>query len=174
MKTLPQTRTGNAHSRREARAETAGRRVLRSLGVAGFAVFAIFSAFGCANADDTSADETSVANLEPTLENVQKHVFTPACATSGCHTAETAAGGLDLSTADASYEALVGKPALNGIAAENHWKLVTPEDPDLSFLCRKLEQPGMGEGAPMPPGEYMVKQEYVELVEDWIADGAQR
>jgi len=173
LKTSTQTRIGTAHTDGAAASRTSGHWALRTVGVVGFALLTIFSLFGCAATVD-STDETSVANLEPTLENVQKHVFDQACATSGCHTAETAAGGLDLSTADASYAALVGQPATNGLAAENHWTLVAPEDPDLSFLCRKLEQPGMGEGAPMPPGEYMVAPEYIELVEDWIAEGAQR
>jgi len=125
-------------------------------------------ATGCVSGDP------EVATFEPTLENIQAQVFAPACATSGCHSASQRAGNIDLSSADASYEALVGVPATNSLAQENRWLRVKPGDPDLSFLCRKMDLPGMGEGAAMPPGDMAVDAEHVALIEDWIANGAER
>ena len=149
---------------------------LRRLGYLGFAAVALFfGATGCAPEDNgVELDEASadVASMPATLDNVQTEVFDKACAS--CHSAEAPAGGLDLSNADASYAGLVEMPAQNTLAQENRWMLVTPEDPDLSFLCRKIEQPGLGEGAPMPPGDKELAPAYVDLIEDWIADGAQR
>jgi len=168
------------------------------LGMLGLVACAMFAVFGCAapgdstegpstdatadevadeSADETTgetADETVAADLEPTLDNVQKHVFDEACATAGCHSAEHAVGGLDLSNADASYASLVGQPAANPAAAESQLLLVAPDDPEQSFLCNKLEDPSDGEGSPMPPGGYQVAPEYIDLIEDWIADGAKR
>lgn len=111
--------------------------------------------------------------MEPTLENVQRQVFEPHCAGSGCHDAETQAGSLDLSSAEASLAGLIEMPADNAIALENGWVRVRPGDLDRSFLLRKLELPGVGEGAPMPPGEFELTEPYKNLVSDWIADGVE-
>ncbi len=112
-------------------------------------------------------------NMAPTLENVQAQVFEPHCAGQGCHDAQTQAGALDLSSAQSSLAALVEVPVENPIALENGWVRVRPGDLDRSFLLRKIESPGVGEGAPMPPGEYGLSEPYVNLVADWIADGAE-
>lgn len=124
--------------------------------------------------DPIGLDLDDGATLSPSLENIQEYVFTPGCAVSGCHTAEIASGGLDLSSIEASYESLVGAPALNALAAENRWLLVKPNDSELSFLLRKLQQPGLGEGTPMPPGPMQLNAYYLELIESWIDEGAQR
>jgi len=110
--------------------------------------------------------------LAPTLENVQSEVFDVACAS--CHSGSSPAGNLDLSSAEASYNSLVTRPADNSVAYENGWSLVKAGEPDLSFLCRKIEYPGMGEGAPMPPGDEQLNDIYIDLVRRWIEEGAQR
>jgi hypothetical protein len=118
--------------------------------------------------------DAGVAALEPTLDNIQAHVFDKACALSGCHAAESAAGDLDLSSADASYAALVEVSVINNVAKENGWLRVKPEDAELSFLVRKIGVPGVGEGAPMPVGTEQLSAYYQELIEAWIDGGAQR
>ncbi len=122
---------------------------------------------GCTQPD--SATET----MEPTLEMIQEKIFAKACA-SGCHDAQVRAGDLDLSSAEASYEALVNMPADNDVAFENRWLRVKPGDAERSFLVRKMRQPGLGEGAPMPMGPMGVHEEWMALVEAWINDGAKR
>ncbi len=107
---------------------------------------------------------------EPTLENVQRMVFEPACAIEACHDASTQAGELDLSTLERSRDGLIGIPAVNSVAAENRWLLVKPGDPERSFLVRKIEFPGMGEGAPMPVGDQQLTDPYVDLLYEWIED----
>jgi hypothetical protein len=121
--------------------------------------------------DETSAAE-AIGQLHPTLESIQAHILTPSCA--GCHNPTDAGGGLDLSSADASYAGLVEIPAKNRIAAENHWLRVKPGDPELSFLFRKIGAPGVGEGAPMPVGEYELSGECLDVISTWIRDGASR
>ena len=104
--------------------------------------------------------------LTPELETIQAHVFDAVCIE--CHHTGFAAGGLDLSNAASSLAGLAGVPATNPVAHENGWVRVEPGNPDLSFLMRKLRMPGVGEGAPMPPGEHELTDVYVELIADWI------
>lgn len=125
-------------------------------------------AAGCEHAEPAPAD------MEPTLANVQTLVFDECCATSGCHDDGTQAGNLNLSSAELSYLALVEQPADNGVARENRWMLVKPGEPELSFLVRKIEQPGVGEGAPMPVGNKALNGPYLEMVRAWVEQGAER
>ncbi len=142
--------------------------VVRTATRALFAMLLAVGATGCLSGDPEAA------TFEPTLENIQSQVFAGTCATSGCHSASDRAGDIDLSTADSSYASLVGVPATNRLAKENGWLRVKAGDPDLSFLCRKMDLPGMGEGAAMPPGDMALDAEHVALIEDWIANGAER
>ena len=111
-------------------------------------------------------------DIAPTLANIQTHVFAAAC-TEGCHNPDQFAGELDLSSIDASYEFLVEIQATNAVAAERRWLRVKPGDPELSFLVRKMEAPGIGEGAAMPLGDQQVTPFYSDLIYEWIAQGAQ-
>jgi hypothetical protein len=81
------------------------------------------------------------------------------------------AGGLDQGPG-ATPEQLVGVRAANPVAYEQGWDRVVPGDPDASFLCRKLERPGVGEGAAMPSEEWALGPEATELVWAWIEQGA--
>jgi len=123
---------------------------------------------GCEHAEAEPVD------MEPTLTNVQNQVFDECCATSGCHDDQTQAGDLNLSSAEMSYLALVEQPATNRVARENRWMLVKPGEPDLSFVVRKIEQPGLGEGAAMPVGPKGLNGPYLEMVRAWVAGGAAR
>lgn len=114
------------------------------------------------------------AQLDPTLANIQTHVLTPACATSGCHDATDQAGELDLSAAQISYEAMVGVPSKNAVAKASGWLIVKPGEPGRSFLIRKMVGPGLGEGDPMPSAAQELNPYYLELVEQWIELGAPR
>lgn len=118
--------------------------------------------------------EEGPAQLEPTLANIQQYVFTPACATSGCHDAADAAGELDLSTAQISYDAMVNIPSKIPVAKANGWVMILPGDPGRSFLVRKMVSPGLGEGDPMPSSAQALHPYYIELIETWISNGAPR
>ena len=107
-----------------------------------------------------------------TLTDIQERVFTPGCANSACHGA-AAAGGLDLSAGNA-HANLVDVAVSNEVAAENGWVRVLPGDPDRSFLVRKLEQPGIGEGSPMPSSAQVLHPLYLEQIRTWIQEGAQQ
>ena len=107
---------------------------------------------------------------EPTLSDVQALVFTPACATSGCHDSN-AAGGLDLSDEAHSRVELIDAMPTNPLARRSDWRRVAPGEVERSFLMRKIRQPGLGEGAPMPIARSLAEP-YIELVETWIQRGA--
>lgn len=115
-----------------------------------------------------------VAQLDPTIDNIQQYIFTPACANSGCHDSVVRGGDLDLSTAQISYDAMVNVPSRNPVAKANGWIMVKPGDPNLSFLIRKIEAPGVGEGDPMPSAAQTLDPFYIELIRTWIEIGAPR
>lgn len=156
---------------------------LRKLGLA----LALCGATGCIQGEpagplapvvDVSDSANLLTQMEPSLSNIQQLVFEPACATSGCHDAEVQAGALDLSSAEASYDSLVGLdglgvPAANAVAGENRWLRVKPGDADRSFLYRKMGLPGVGEGSPMPVGNMQITEPYMHLVRLWIEAGAE-
>jgi uncharacterized membrane protein len=49
---------------------------------------------------------------------------------------------------------------------------VKPGDPDHSFVVRKVELPGIGEGAAMPPGNQELTEYYRSMLRSWIEAGA--
>lgn len=113
-------------------------------------------------------------DLDPTLANIQEYVFTPACATGGCHDALDRAGELDLSTAQVSYDSMVNVTSKNTVAKANGWIMIVPGDAERSFLVRKMAGPGPGEGDPMPSASQEVHPFYLELITKWIEEGAPR
>ena len=99
-----------------------------------------------------------------------KHSSSPACATSGCHDS-SAAGGLDLSDEAHSRVGLINAMPTNPLARRSDWRRVVPNEVERSFLLRKVRQPGLGEGAPMPIAQSLAEP-YVDLLEIWIERGA--
>ncbi len=119
---------------------------------------------GCGDVDGEALPK------EPTLSDVQSLVFTPACATAGCHDSN-AAGGLDLSDEAHSRVGLIDAMPTNSLAKRSDWRRVVPEDVERSFLMRKIQQPGLGEGAAMPISQALAPP-YIDLVRRWIERGA--
>lgn len=112
--------------------------------------------------------------IQPTLSDIQAKIFTPSCATSGCHNATFAArsGELDL-TDGVSFAQLVG--ANSALVAGE--KRVVAGSPQTSFLLVKLvrmwqSNPPQSVGDPMPAGAQLSADE-LQAIQDWIADGAQ-
>ena len=136
-----------------------------------FALALSLPLWGC-GAEEAPAPADAVA-LSPTLADLQTHVFEPGCAFSGCHGADTLAGGLDLSSAEATHASLFDVPAANELAALNGWVRVLPGDPEKSFLVRKLTGPGPGEGSAMPNAAQELDPYYMDLLRTWIEEGAQ-
>lgn len=103
-----------------------------------------------------------------TLSQLQAQIFGPNCI--ACHRSG-GAGGLNLESASVSYSNLVNVPAAHPEAAGR--VRVVPNDPDASFLVMKLEGgPGLV-GARMPFGGQPLSADQIQMVREWILDGAQ-
>lgn len=111
----------------------------------------------------------TVQNVEPvSLAQLQTQIFGPIC--SGCHSGPTSnalPSGMRLTSAANSYAALVNVPSLQ-VGGLNR---VTPGDPANSYLIQKLEGTA-AVGVRMPQGGAFLNQATIDLVRQWIADGA--
>lgn len=103
-----------------------------------------------------------------TLEEIQSTIFTPSCATQFCHDATSHTENLVLE-AGASYDSLVNMPSV-----ESSLLRVKSGDPSNSFLMRKLTGQLQGEGSQMPQTGGPLSPDKIQLVRDWILQGAQR
>ncbi len=126
-------------------------------------------AMGCAG-DGVGLDENGNrltegrgGELLPTWQSIQDNIFTPRC--SWCHPQM----GLDLSEA-ASYDLLVNVPSTEQPSVMR----VLPGDPDNSYIIWKLEGDARITGVRMPADEKYLTQEQVDVIRQWITDGAQR
>ena len=109
----------------------------------------------------------TVQNAAPvTLTQIQTQIFTPIC--SGCHSGPTSnilPSGMNL-TAGNSHASLVNVPSLQ-VALDR----VEPGDPDNSYIIHKLEGTN-AVGSRMPQGGPFLDQATIDMVRQWITDGA--
>jgi hypothetical protein len=105
------------------------------------------------------------ADIEP--------IFQAHCTEAGCHTASDLAEGMDLSTASATFGALVGVQSQD----RPQLKRVLPGDSGQSYVIRKIL--GLvaffGEGDPMPPpgaSSSSLSEAESALLREWIDQGA--
>lgn len=99
-----------------------------------------------------------------TLAAIQANVFTPTCATSGCHSGAGATQGLRLDDGF-SFDNLVDVPSAQVPTMDR----VEPGDPANSYLVRKIEGTA---GAQMPFGGPPLDQALIDDIRNWIAAGA--
>lgn len=100
------------------------------------------------------------------FSEIQSNVFTPTCATSGCHFGAGAPQGLRLDSIN-SYALLVGVPS----GEESAVLRVAPGAPDNSYLIRKLEG-NAATGARMPLNRPPLAASTIAIIRQWITDGA--
>jgi hypothetical protein len=105
------------------------------------------------------------APLAANLQSIQDHVFTPIC--TQCHAGAAAPLGFRLDQ-DSAYAMLVNAPSSEVSSLQR----VTPGDPDASYLIQKLEG-AAAVGAQMPLGQPPLPQETIDVIRQWIANGAQ-
>ncbi len=110
----------------------------------------------------------TVSDLVATLDSIQTKIFTPTCATVGCHTGPMPTAGQDLRDADTSFNNLVMVPSIQSALFK-----VLPGDPDNSYLIQKLEGTA-GMGLQMPRNLPPLPQADIDVVRQWITDGANR
>jgi hypothetical protein len=110
---------------------------------------------------------TLATPIGATLDEIQAGIFSPTCATAGCHTGANPSAGLDLSDADTSHMALVDMPSSQGTL------LVAPTLPDESYLVHKIEGT-QAAGQRMPLGAAPLSQAEIAAIRQWITTGADR
>ena len=103
--------------------------------------------------------------LQATFGSIQANVLDPLCIS--CHIGASAPLGLRLDEPN-SFAMLVGVPS----AQEPGIQRVAPNDPDNSYLIQKLEGTA-STGAQMPLGGNALPQADIDVIRQWITDGAQ-
>jgi len=95
------------------------------------------------------------------------------CATSTCHGGSTPEANLSLE-APLAHISLVNQPCANPAAANSEMWLVTPGEPDMSYLYLKLalSSADMELGSPMPPVGEPLSISELEVIRLWIEQGA--
>ena len=104
--------------------------------------------------------------IGPNFSEIQANIIEPNCATTGCHLGVAAPQGLRLDSAS-SYGMLVGVPSNESPSILR----VVPGDPDNSYLVQKLEG-SASVGAQMPLGAPAVDSVSIDVIRQWISDGA--
>jgi hypothetical protein len=134
-------------------------------------MLAILALTGCAGSgeglDENGRPDTGggLPPLTADFDSIQQNVFTPIC--TRCHVGATAPRGLRLE-AGVSYAQLVGVPSVE----DPDLLRVAPGDPDASYLVHKIE--GRPEAGPqMPLGGPPLPQATIDVIRQWIVDGAQ-
>ena len=135
---------------------------------------ALICAVGCAGeggggggATTTLPSTTTTLAGAPTLDEIQASIFTPTCATGGCHDDVTRAAALRLTTAEDSYDDLVD--VVSTCAARVR---VVPGDPDASYLLHKLGDGPTPCGGLMPSNAPALSADELQDIRDWIEAGA--
>jgi hypothetical protein len=128
------------------------------------ALLLALSACGAGNGE--GSPPALAGGLQPTLASIQANIFTPTCAVSGCHSGGGAMLGLRLDEGF-SYASLVNTPSFYGGTLVR----VVPGDPDASFLIQKLE-PNPSFGDRMPLTGCCLQQVTIDVIRQWIQDGA--
>ena len=101
-----------------------------------------------------------------TLQAVQTAIFSPRCATSGCHTSG-APFGLNLSNGLTAGNTIgVASAELPG------FERVTPFDATNSYLYMKVSGDPRILGDPMPAQGSLLNTQQLQLIADWINAGA--
>src|SRR3989442_9370320 len=114
-----------------------------------------------------SGDNAPPAGLQPTLASIQDNIFTVTCAVSGCHGGPTAQQGLRL---DPGFSA--GNLINVHSPQDSNLIRVVPGDPDASFLIQKLQGADGLLGDRMPDGGPYLTTATINVIRQWIQDGA--
>jgi hypothetical protein len=119
-----------------------------------------------ANGQPIGSGNGAPVPLAADFQSIQANVFTPICVR--CHSGASAPEGLQLDAAH-SYALLVGIPSTEVSGLDR----VKPADPDHSYIVLKLEgAPGIV-GVQMPFGGPYLPQSTINVIRQWITNGAQ-
>ena len=134
--------------------------------IAGAMVLALAAA-GCGNPKDLpTAPDGGTPDPTATLSRAQAEVFSPRCATAGCHASAAPQLGLDLSPGR-TYSMVVGVRSVQAGSLNR----VEPFNPDSSYLIWKIRGDAGITGSRMPQGGQLTADE-IQLLVDWVRRGA--
>lgn len=138
---------------------------MRAKTLAGMALAALAAA--CGNPKDLpTAPDGGAPDPTATLARLQAEVFSPRCATAGCHAGAAPQLGLDLSPGRS-------RPTTVGVRSAQGGTLnrIEPFSPDSSYLVKKVRGDADITGSRMPPGGALAADE-IRLLVDWVRRGA--
>jgi hypothetical protein len=118
----------------------------------------------CGSGDGFVGSGGSVGPLAPNFDSIQSNVFDQLC--EHCHSGANAPAGLRLDAAN-SYLNLVAVPARE----QPSLMRVAPGDANNSYLIQKLEGTA-SVGGRMPAGLPPLPQSDIDVIRQWIGDGA--
>ena len=121
---------------------------------------------GSQGGDFEAAFTVTTPSSGATLEAIQASVFTPTCATAGCHSGDSPPEGLRLDDGF-SFDNLVDVPS----SEVPELLRVDPGKPDESYLVQKIEGTA-AEGAQMPLGGPPLDQNLIDDIREWITNDA--
>lgn len=109
--------------------------------------------------------------LQPTLSSIQANIFTPRCAFTGCHVSgpDFLPSSMPLSNTTQSFNSLVDQDSEERPQLER----VDPGDAESSYLIHKLEGRSDIVGDRMPSGGPFLSTEQIDIIKQWIDNGAQ-
>jgi len=112
------------------------------------------------------------AGLQPTLASIQDNVFTVTCAVSGCHSGAGAPFGLQLDPGFSAGNLINVVSPRDPDPANPTYIRVIPFDPDASFLIQKLDgTQTLGNRMPDNGPPYLTTAT-INVIRQWIQDGA--
>ncbi len=140
----------------------------RTFGPLALALVMALALTACEHADPLADEEPPPSGDDVKFSTIQTTVFNTSCALSGCHTGTFPPQGLDLSEGQA-YANLVNVNSQE----EPTLKRIEPGDPDKSYLFLKITgAPGI-RGGRMPLGRDPLSDAQIDLIRQWIEEGAQ-
>lgn len=117
----------------------------------------------CLENDDNGDDEPAAV----TLTQLQSSLFSGTCAVAGCHSAGTARAGLTL-VAGSTFGETVNVPSTQ----QSQFDRIEPNDPERSYLIKKLRGDADITGDRMPEGGPFLSDAQIAEVISWINAGA--
>ncbi|HVM96780.1 MAG TPA: hypothetical protein VMT89_10340 [Candidatus Acidoferrales bacterium] len=109
-----------------------------------------------------------------TLAQIQDTIFTPRCAIPTCHddSAKNGNSGNLILVAGEAYTNLVNVMPFTSFPNDAGILRVDPGHPENSFLLMKLTGPPLGAGSRMPLTGPLLSGDEIQLIHDWILQGA--
>ncbi len=129
-----------------------------------FMLIIIFCLFSCEDNIVSECDvEISEKNLGAKFSEIQQNIFTPKCATSGCHVSSFTLPDL---SAGQAYNNIV-----DVMSSNPPFPYVYPSRSDSSYLISKLRGINI-QGSQMPPDRPQLTNATIDSIASWINQGA--